>query len=200
MAVVLALPATPFNLAAGYLFTVWLGAVVTLVSMYSAACIAFFVGRFLAREWAEEQMEKRPAFRSIDAAVGSNGFYIVFIVTLAPVFPSGLSCYFFGITNVGLAKYLVGTGLGLTPGTLALTYLGSLMSDLADIYKDPQAMEDSTSQFLWVVIAVVTTVATLLLLGLATRRTLLQVVQSQTEVTRAAREKEMTLVIIEAFP
>mmetsp|Transcript_31642 Transcript_31642/g.56802 ORF Transcript_31642/g.56802 Transcript_31642/m.56802 type:complete len:261 (-) Transcript_31642:18-800(-) len=179
LAVVMALPATPFNLAAGYMFTVWLGSVVSLVSLYAAAICSFLVGRFLARSWAEDQIEKRPAFKAIDAAVATNGFYIVFIVTLAPVFPSGVCYYLFGITNVGFWSYLFATALGLIPGTVALTYLGSLMSDLADIYKDPQASEDPTQQFLWVGIAVVTTIATLILLAMATRRTLFQVVQQQ---------------------
>eukprot|EP00667_Euglena_gracilis_P012537 EG_transcript_12877 len=189
-AVVLALPATPFNLAAGYLFTVWLGSLISLLSMYTSACLAFLIGRFLARGWVEEQMDKRPAFRSIDAAVANNGFYIVLLVTLAPVFPCGLSCYFFGVTNVGLPRYLLGTALGLIPGTLALTYLGSLMSDLKDIYKERQASEDPTQQVTWVVIALLTTAATLLLLGLATRRTLLQLVQSQADSLRAAKDRE----------
>jgi len=188
-AVVLALPATPFNLAAGYLFTVWLGSAVSLTSMYTGAAVAFLVGRFLARSWVEEQIERRPAFRSIDMALSANGFSIVFLVMLTPLFPAGLSCYFFGITNVGLARFLLGVALGLAPGTLALTYLGSLMGDLRDAVKDSPGPEAFSQSLVWIGAAVVATLAVLGLLGAATRRTLQQMVPPA-ELGRGPKDRE----------
>ena len=67
LAIICALPATPFNLAAGYIFAAWLGSLVSLASLYAAAIASFLIGRFLARSWAESMIEKRPSFKVCDA-------------------------------------------------------------------------------------------------------------------------------------
>ena len=87
--------------------------------------------------------------------------------------------------------------LGLIPGTVALTYLGSLMGDIADIYKDPQALDDPLQAVVWVATALVTTLATLVILAFATRRTFAQVVQTQGADLLKGKDKEMLAIAVE---
>eukprot|EP01006_Ploeotia_vitrea_P010543 TRINITY_DN27378_c1_g1_i1.p1 TRINITY_DN27378_c1_g1~~TRINITY_DN27378_c1_g1_i1.p1 ORF type:complete len:282 (-),score=-2.61 TRINITY_DN27378_c1_g1_i1:373-1218(-) len=178
IAVMLVLPATPFNLAAGYMYTIWLGSLISLTALNVSAILSFLIGRYLAREWAEAQIEKKPMFQAIDNAVGDRGFYIVFLVTLAPVFPSGICHYLFGITKVSFCSYTVATIVGLVPGTVAFTYVGSLMGDIADIFNDqPLTGDNVQAQIFWLSIAVVTAVAMIILLCVITRRALVRVLQ-----------------------
>ena len=59
LAVVCALPATPFQVEAGYVFAGCLGSLMSLASLYAATMASFLIGQFLARSWAE-MIEKRP--------------------------------------------------------------------------------------------------------------------------------------------
>jgi len=52
--------------------------------------ISFFIGRYLAREWAEKEIEKRPKFKAVDVAVDRQGMWIIILVRFSPVFPFGL--------------------------------------------------------------------------------------------------------------
>eukprot|EP00998_Keelungia_sp_KM082_P006802 NODE_3032_length_951_cov_122.555825_g3012_i0.p1 GENE.NODE_3032_length_951_cov_122.555825_g3012_i0~~NODE_3032_length_951_cov_122.555825_g3012_i0.p1 ORF type:complete len:281 (+),score=19.08 NODE_3032_length_951_cov_122.555825_g3012_i0:83-844(+) len=176
-AVLLMLPATPFNLASGYMFTIWVGSVCSLISLAVSGVISFLIGRYLARGWVEEQLEKRPQFRSIDNAVADRGFYIVFLVTLAPVFPSGICHYLFGITKVGFWAYTLATCIGLVPGTVSFTYMGSLMGDLADIFQEPHGREDAATQVFWLVTAVIATIVMIFVMSMLTRQALIQAMQ-----------------------
>jgi len=127
-------PGTPFNLAAGFLFGVWIGCGVALGGCILGACIAFVLGRTIAREWVKQKVEKKPKFRAVDWAIQKNGLYIVFLTRLSPLFPFPLLNYAFGITKVRVWQYMLGTFLGVLPATVAYTYLGTLMRSLTDIW------------------------------------------------------------------
>jgi uncharacterized membrane protein YdjX (TVP38/TMEM64 family) len=176
LAIVLAMPATPFNLAAGYLYTVWLGSMVSLLSLNLAGVVSFLVARYIARRWAEAQLDKRPAFRALDTLIGQHGFYVVFLITLTPVFPSGICYYLFGVSNVSFVAFLVATSLGLLPGTVAITYVGSLMGDVAEIFTEHR-FKEAKQQVVWLAMAAITTVFTLALLGVIAKRALQHAMQ-----------------------
>jgi len=144
IALVFFCPGTPFNLAAGFLYGIWLGAFVALTGCILGACIAFLLGRTIAREWVKNKVEKTPRFRAVDWAIQRNGVYIVFLTRLSPLFPFPLLNYAFGITKVSILSYVSGTALGVLPGTIAYTYLGTLMRNLADMWTN-----SATSQTSW---------------------------------------------------
>jgi len=122
-ALVFCLPGTPFNLAAGFLFDTWIGSVVNIIGCDLGACIAFFLGRTLGREWAQQKILANKKYELIDKAVEKNGFLIIFLIRLSPVFPFGICNYLFGITTVSFPFYWAATTLGLIPCTVAYTYL-----------------------------------------------------------------------------
>lgn len=55
-----------------------------------ASVISFFIGRYVARGWAEREIEKRPKFKAVDVAVEKQGMWIIILVRFSPVFPFGL--------------------------------------------------------------------------------------------------------------
>ncbi|MGF1566533.1 MAG: VTT domain-containing protein [Nodosilinea sp.] len=74
----------------------------------------------------------------IDQAVAREGFKIVLLTRLSPVFPFNLLNYAFGITGVGLKDYALGS-IGMIPGTVMYVYIGSLAGELARIGTESQA-------------------------------------------------------------
>jgi len=167
---VLILPATPLNLASGFMFGIGWGSVIAVASTDLAAVISFFIGRYLAREWAEKEIEKRPKFKAVDVAVDRQGMWIIILVRFSPVFPFGLCNYLFGLTKVTFWKYWIATTIGLLPYTIAYTYLGSLMQELKNIFKDDAS--DSTQQIIFLSIGGVATLVTIVVMAWITRRAL----------------------------
>jgi len=100
-AIVLSLPASIFSLAAGYLFGLFQGWFLVIVTATLGATIAFIIGRSFLRDWVVSKAEKMKNFNSLDEAVSKKGFLIVFLTRLSPVFPFSLINYVYGITKIG---------------------------------------------------------------------------------------------------
>jgi len=125
---VLALPAVPLTASAGYLFGAVEGTAVVLVAATIAAGVSFLIGRFLLRGWVESIASESPQFRAIDAAVKREGFKIVLLLRLSPIFPFALSNYIYGLTAVDFVPYLAATLIGFAPGTALYVYGGEVAS------------------------------------------------------------------------
>jgi len=118
-------------------------------------------------------MEKYPKFKAVDWAIQKNGVYIVFLTRLSPLFPFPLLNYAFGITKVKVWAYILGTTFGVLPGTIAYTYLGTLMRDLTDMWSretDDSAEEWSTKQIVLVSLGTSVTIISILVISLITKR------------------------------
>lgn len=124
VAEILAIPATPLTLSAGYLFGLTTGVSVVLVSATIAASVAFVIGKTFLRQWVEGVLEENPKFAKLDRAIGKEGFKLLLLVRLSPVFPFALSNYLYGASSIDFASYFWGTLLGFTPGTIAYVYTG----------------------------------------------------------------------------
>lgn len=132
LATVLFIPGSILTLGGGLIFGVVWGSIYVFIAATLGATFAFLIGRYLSRNWVEKQMEKHPKFKAIDEAVAREGFKIVFLMRLSPIFPFNLLNYAFGITKVSLKDYILGS-FGMIPGTLMYVYLGSLGGKFAII-------------------------------------------------------------------
>jgi uncharacterized membrane protein YdjX (TVP38/TMEM64 family) len=128
VAAVLFVPGSVLTLGAGAIFGVALGSVYVSISATLGATAAFLVGRYLAREAIAQKIEKHEKFAAIDRAVAAEGWKIVLLTRLSPAFPFTLLNYAFGLTRVKLSHYVLGSWLGMIPGTVMYVYLGSLVN------------------------------------------------------------------------
>jgi len=157
IATVAFLPGSILTLGAGVVFGVLLGAVYVFVGATLGAIAAFLVGRYLARGWISKKIEGNQKFAAIDKAVAKEGFKIVLLTRLSPVFPFNLLNYAFGITGVSLKDYALGS-VGMIPGTIMYVYIGSLAGDLARIGTESQPT-NPTIQWAIRIIGFIATVA-----------------------------------------
>ncbi|PWU20006.1 MAG: hypothetical protein C5B50_04980 [Verrucomicrobia bacterium] len=128
LATVLFVPGSVLTLGAGALFGVALGSVCVSISATLGATAAFLVGRYLARDAIARKIEKNQTFATIDRAVADEGWKIVLLTRLSPVFPFTLLNYAFGLTRVKLSHYVLASWIGMIPGTVMYVYLGSLVN------------------------------------------------------------------------
>ena len=128
---ILFVPGSVLTIGGGVLFGLVRGSIYVSIGATIGATAAFLIGRYLARNWVRSQLEGNPKFAAIDQAVGREGWKIVLLTRLSPVFPFNLLNYSFGLTGVSLRDYVLATWIGILPGTILYVYLGSLGGTLA---------------------------------------------------------------------
>jgi uncharacterized membrane protein YdjX (TVP38/TMEM64 family) len=127
------LPGSILTLAAGFAFGPVLGLAVASPASVAGATTAFLLGRTLLRGWAEQRVGESPRLRAIDAAVGREGFKIVLLLRLSPLFPFNVLNYALSLTPVRPRTFVVASFLGMLPGTAMYVYLGSLAPAAAEL-------------------------------------------------------------------
>ncbi|NEO01638.1 MAG: TVP38/TMEM64 family protein, partial [Moorea sp. SIO3I7] len=139
---------------------------------------AFLVGRYLARDWIAQKIAGNDKFSAIDEAVGQEGFKIVLLTRLSPVFPFNLLNYAYGLTGVSLKDYVLGS-IGMIPGTVMYVYIGSLAGDLAMI-GGGDAPTNPTFQWAIRIIGFIATVAITLFITNLAKKALAKSVSKET--------------------
>ncbi|MFP4431944.1 MAG: TVP38/TMEM64 family protein [Spirochaetaceae bacterium] len=151
---VLLIPGTIPSLAAGAIFGVVQGSIYVSLGATLGATAAFFIGRYLARDWVASSLKSRPKFAAIDEAIGREGWKIVGLLRLSPVVPFSMSNYFYGITNVKPLGYILASWIGMMPGVVMYVYIGSLLGMAA-----AGGGEMTTGQWVMMVVGLAATVA-----------------------------------------
>lgn len=132
-AAVLFVPGSLLTLGAGFIYGVIKGSIFVSIASTLGATLAFIVGRYFARSWVSKQIEGNEKFQAIDEAVAEEGWKIVGLTRLSPIFPFNLLNYAFGVTQVSLKDYVVASWIGMMPGTVMYVYFGSLAESLATL-------------------------------------------------------------------
>jgi len=144
------LPDTPFTLLAGLAFGPVLGAVYALIGATAGAILSFLVARYVARDMVSTWVARNERLKKLDAEVGRQGWRILVITRLVPVFPFNLQNYAYGLTRIRLAVYAPLTALLITPGAIAYAFAGGSLTTAA---------EDLTRTFVFLGLAAVFFVA-----------------------------------------
>ena len=126
-------PASILTLGAGVIFGVLKGTIIVIVSATMGATAGFLIGRYLARDWVASKIKGSEKFQAIDKGVAEEGWKIVGLTRLVPVFPFNVLNYAFSITRVSFRDYVLATFFGMLPGSLMYVYIGSLAGDLATL-------------------------------------------------------------------
>jgi uncharacterized membrane protein YdjX (TVP38/TMEM64 family) len=109
--VLTALGAAIFGAYWGFVY-VWLGAMI-------GASLAFFIGRYLGRDFAASLIGER--LIKYDDAIERNGFATVLYLRLL-YFPFTPMNFGMGLTRVRFWDYFFGTALGILAGTFIFTF------------------------------------------------------------------------------
>lgn len=173
LAAVLFLPGSLLTLGAGFLFGVPVGVLTVWVGANLGAFAAFLIGRTIARDWVAQKVSGNPKFAAIDEAVRREGFKIVFLLRLSPVFPFNLLNYALGLTKVSFGSYALASLIGMLPATLMYVYFGSAARSLTDVAAGKVEGGAAGQVFFWVGLAA--TIAVALFVTRLARRSLKEV-------------------------
>jgi len=117
--VCLFVPGTVLTGLGGAIFGPYWGFVYVWFGAMLGASAAFFIGRFLGREFAASLVGDR--LKKYDDAIERNGFATVLYLRLI-YFPFTPMNFGMGLTRVRFWDYFAGTGLGIIVGTFIFTF------------------------------------------------------------------------------
>lgn len=140
---ILAVPGFTFALVAGATFGPIWGTLLCSFACTIGAIIAFIIGRFFLKDSLKEKIAKNKYIDRLLFNEDTKDEMLVLMITrLVPVFPFNLQNLAYGITDISLWKYSIGTFIFIIPGTAMYT-IGTY------------ALTSSTNRLLYICITVV---------------------------------------------
>ena len=122
VASVLLLPGLPVSIVGGLVFGAVWGSVWTTVGANLGAAAAFLIGRYAARGMVEGWVSRKRALKRIDDGVRRQGWRMLMITRLVPIFPFNIQNYVYGLTDIPLRTYVFVTLPCMLPGTIAYNF------------------------------------------------------------------------------
>ena len=126
-------PVAVLALAGGLLFGLFLGSIYTFAGAVLNCSVMFFLARYVGRKKAEQLIQKKlsPLWQSrLQSLNSSGGFALLVILRLIPAVPYNLINYAFGLTSISYGTYILGSAIGIIPGTLAFINIGDKALDV----------------------------------------------------------------------
>lgn len=180
---VLFVPGSILTMSSGFIFGFWKGLLIGTLSCLLGVTAAFLVGRYFARSWISRRIEGHSKIEAIDEAIGKEGWRIVWLFRLSPLFPINILNYLFGITKVTLRQYMFASFLGMLPLVFLYVYIGSLASNIATLGTDSFFESKGTWQWLFYVAGLLLTVAAVVYVTHLAKRTLKKNITSKSLTT-----------------
>jgi uncharacterized membrane protein YdjX (TVP38/TMEM64 family) len=112
-------PGTILTTIGAAIFGAYWGFIYVLIAAVLGATAAFFIGRYLGRDFAASVIGDR--LRRYDEAIERNGFATVLYLRLI-YFPFTAMNFGMGLTRVRFRDYFWGTVLGIIAGTFIITF------------------------------------------------------------------------------
>lgn len=169
VATILLVPGSLLTIGAGFVYGLWGVALVLPASMLGAIG-AFLLGRFFARDWVGRRIAKYDRLAAVDDAIGDKSFTIIFLLRLSPVVPFSLLNYFLGVTRAKLSVYIWASLTGMLPGIFLYVYIGTLMTDAAQLASGDRPDTGVLGQALLIGGLVATFIVTVLISTIAKRK------------------------------
>ena len=123
---VLLLPGGVLAIGSGLFFGLWWGVFLNLVGNVGGAAISFFLSRKLGRGWVAKKFLRHRKWAALDEAIAREGWKIIFLSQVHPLFPSSLLNYLYGVTSIRFGTCMLWVALGQLPGLFLYAYLGTL--------------------------------------------------------------------------
>jgi uncharacterized membrane protein YdjX (TVP38/TMEM64 family) len=167
----LLLPGSVMTMLGGALFGLAQGTASVFVGATTGASLAFLVSRYVARDWVAGRVASRAGLAKIDRAVGEQGFRIVLLLRLSPLFPFNALNFMLGLTRVRFVDYVLAS-VGMLPGTLLYVYYGKLIGDVAQIAAGARPEVGGAGRWVVLGLGLVATLAVSVLVARLARRAL----------------------------
>lgn len=115
-------PDTPLTIAAGALFGLVWGTILTSIGAFVTAAIIYLVSRWLLHDWLQQVLARQPRLRAVESVVARGQKRLLILLRLIPINPA-LVNYLLAATSISFGRYMLSC-LGLVPTYFATVYVG----------------------------------------------------------------------------
>jgi uncharacterized membrane protein YdjX (TVP38/TMEM64 family) len=122
----LLLPGGLLSVSGGFFFGLWRGFLVVLIGNTIAAATSFAISHSVGRRWLRQRFAQTRILRLLEPAVEREGWKIIALSQLHPMFPTSLLNYLYGLTRIRFATCMLWTSVGRAPGLFLYVYLGTV--------------------------------------------------------------------------
>ena len=123
---VLLLPGGILSVGGGFFFGLWWGFLIILVGNVAGAALSFFLSRLVGRSWLGRKLLRSSTYEALEPAVRREGWKIILLSQLHPLFPTSLLNYLYGLTTIRFRTCMLWVAIGQAPGLFLYAYLGTL--------------------------------------------------------------------------
>ena len=113
------------SLTMGFIFGRWVGTLLIVVAATIGATLVFLAARYLFAEAARRRMGALG--EKISAGFAANAFNYLLFLRLVPLFPFFLVNLAPAFTNIRLGTFVLGTFIGIIPGSFVYANLGQTL-------------------------------------------------------------------------
>lgn len=136
LATVLFLPGLPLTVLAGIVFGPIYGSIWVSIASTIGASLAFLIGRYTGREMIIQRFSGSDLFKKLDKGVSDQGWQMVAITRLVPLFPFNAQNYAYGLTDIPFGTYVLLSWICMLPATIGYVFLsGSILAGEGDLVK-----------------------------------------------------------------
>ena len=122
---VLGLPIVIHTLAGGVVFGLVWGTIWSAIAATLGAVGAFYLTRYVFRDWAISKFGKHKLLAKFDRSMESNAFELVLALRFTPIAPFNIINFLLALTPIKIDTYTIATFIGVIPGSIAYTWLGT---------------------------------------------------------------------------
>jgi uncharacterized membrane protein YdjX (TVP38/TMEM64 family) len=184
-----------FSAALGLGYGVCVGTVAVWIGANIGALIAFLLGRHVLRAFVKTLVLKYRVLTAIDKAMDTKAFVTVLLLRFSPLIPFNAFNYLMGATSVGTYPYVLGSLLGMLPGTISFVFVGAAIASAARTASGGGNIEgsctpDNTAQVVLLVVGIGMTVVVVVLISWYAKKELSKIVKTaETEVKEMKPEQ-----------
>ncbi|WP_349407419.1 TVP38/TMEM64 family protein [Pseudalkalibacillus sp. SCS-8] len=129
-AVAAPIPAFLVTSTNGLLFGLLWGTIISWTGAMLGALVAYYLAKKLGYEYVKKKVSNSHLIHKLDHLNGKYAFWIVLFARLIPVVSFDLISFAAGLAGMKMRTFLLSTGIGMLPATIAYTVLGHDMKEI----------------------------------------------------------------------
>jgi len=122
----LLLPGGVLSIGGGFFFGLWWGFFIVLLGNLAGAALAYLIGRTIGQKFLDRRFRKSQRLDRLRPAVEREGWKLILLSQLHPLFPTSLMNYLYGLTRLKFGTCMIWIAIGQAPGLFLYAYLGTL--------------------------------------------------------------------------
>lgn len=122
-------PIIVLNVLGGFLFSPGWAIIVNFIGVAVELAIPYWVGHLSGVDLVHRLEARYPKFSALFGEQSQDHFFLSFFLRVIFCLPGDLVSMYFGAISMPFGKYMLGSFLGMVPGTIAATLLGMSISD-----------------------------------------------------------------------